>query len=153
VFKKNSSAQFAVLFPVLLVCLNACTPDPAAMESESRDERPKVFSSSDRRVAQALTLGGKSEQGAQSPADQATTCVVALNLIRKRMSGSVISNKTYTDQLDRVIKLYRDRAGANSMPADQFAEKLRTAENAAPEESDQAMTAVRCLKALEKQTP
>lgn len=84
----------------------------------------------------------------QNAAREATTCVVALNFIRERFGEAGGMNSEQRAALEKAITLYRSRAGANAMPANQFAEKLKKAESAMPDVSDHARASLRCLQGL-----
>lgn len=149
--REKPPLRFMVSTLMVIVCLSACAPDPAA--TQPNREQQKVFSEDDRRVAQALSLGGGIEAASKDPADEAARCVIALNFIRTRLSAFAGVNSEQKNALDRAIHLYRTRAGEKSAPSKEFAAKLKAAESAMPNQADQARASLRCLQALEKATP
>lgn len=149
VSQKKPLTRFAVIAVTMVISSGACTPDTDASQSRLSDEQPRTFSSENKRIARALSLGGEVDGGARGSTVEAASCVIALNFIRLRLGGSVGLNSEHTIALDKAITLYRTRAGANTMPSNQFAEKLKTAESSMPNAADQARASLRCLQALE----
>lgn len=154
VLQEMRYARCAIFLPTLSICLSACAPGTSATEQRRNEQTrgehyPKVFGAEERRIARALSLGGGTQGDAKSSADDAASCVIALNFIRARFGQNVGLDAEQAKGLDSVIAQYRSRAGEKTMSATRFAQKLKAADAAFPDEAERARASLRCLQALE----
>lgn len=133
----------AASLPALVSC--AVSGDPPNQKDTERER--KEFSSEDKRIARALSIGGDELIDSQDAAYKSRLCSMALEAIEDQMESSRLLNREQQETFASVRRMYSERA-SKGLSSEEQVEMRRRIEGQYPEVSDRARFVVGCLREL-----
>lgn len=127
--------------------LAGCTASPDTADADREPQAPRTFSAEERRVAQALSVGGSDVREASSPRSYAMLCTMALDTLGTRMEDGALLSAEQRQAFAAARRIYRERATGGLSREEQDALR-REVETAHPEPGDRARFGIGCLREL-----
>lgn len=124
----------------------ACSP----IEKAAGDDTTSFtgdFTSEEKRIARALSIGGNDIRKAHPPQYSAILCSLALAAIEERMQSADLLSAQQQHAFAQAKELYRNRAVAG-ISQEEFERTQADVENAYPDERDRSRFAIGCLRDL-----
>lgn len=130
----------------VILMLAGCAPSDTNRPADTASAK-RTFSAEERRIAEALSVGGAEVRETTSPRSYAMLCAMALDALGERLDKGDLLTMQQRDALTTAQRLYNSRASSGLYREEQDALR-REVEAMHPDTGDRARLGIGCMRSL-----